>query len=208
MKSQLELMKRGWQDGEHAQRVRELGMEIVRKTGELGGLYLNLCKYIRANQVSPHTARYELFALGFPKTRVSEIIRVAYCNQKVWRDYEARLMGFNQTLRFARDNDGQLIGEPVREAMGMSQAEGEKDLKAREHCKAIFAPTASDRTLNQYAERFLKKAGKMYRRLKKVKVWKLGGFELVLRPISVTAPVTLNERSLSPALPGEPREGT
>lgn len=89
-------------DVQHMTKIREFGLAIASKSGELAGLYLTLCQYIRKNRVEAKLVSFELGQLGFRKQRVTEINRVAMAPEKVWLQYEARALGFDKTLAIAR----------------------------------------------------------------------------------------------------------
>lgn len=68
----------------------------------LEGLYLRLCDFIRFHQLQPDEAREALARAGMRKERVSEVLRVAAAPEDVYRDYEARLIGFRVALERSR----------------------------------------------------------------------------------------------------------
>lgn len=82
--------------------VQGLAIDIIRATGELGSRYLRLCLYIRQEKVSPKLVAYELKTLGFRKTRISEINRVAHSSDKLFTEYQAKVIGFDRCLELAR----------------------------------------------------------------------------------------------------------
>jgi len=86
--------------------IQELGKGIIVAMGELGEKYLRLILFIRANQVSPKLVSRELTNLGFKRSRVSEINRIAQCGDKLFKQYEAKLIGFNKILDLARTEKG------------------------------------------------------------------------------------------------------
>lgn len=89
-------------EAKHLEKIKEYGLQIVSKTGELAGLYLTLCTYIRQNKVDSKLVSYELSQVGFRKQRITEINRVATSPNDVWQQYEARALGFDKTLALAR----------------------------------------------------------------------------------------------------------
>lgn len=91
--------------------IRELGNEILRSTVRVGTLYLNLCTYIREQQVSPKLVSDQLGALGFSKSRISEINTVAMAADDVWNEYAARLIGMRKVLEVQRGNVVNLISD-------------------------------------------------------------------------------------------------
>lgn len=87
---------------EQATKITELGKDIIVATGELAGKYLALCMYIRQHKVPEPLVRVNLGQLGFKKSRVSEVLRVASASDKVFRPFEAKMIGFGRALEFAR----------------------------------------------------------------------------------------------------------
>lgn len=76
---------------------------VAKATIATGLLWLELCKYIRANALAPKVVSRELGALGFHKTRISEVNRVANAADEVWNEYEARGLGFRHALELVRN---------------------------------------------------------------------------------------------------------
>lgn len=93
----------------HTQMVEKIGSDIIKKTGELGGLYLQLCLYIRKNKVAPKLVSVTLTKQGFKRSRISEINRVAQASEKLFKDYEAKLIGFDKCLEFSRIENGKPV---------------------------------------------------------------------------------------------------
>lgn len=89
--------------------VEILGDAIIKKAGELAGLYLKLCLYIRQEKVAPKLVSYVLARQGFKRSRISEINRVANAPDKVFKEYEAKLIGFDKALEFSRIEDGKPV---------------------------------------------------------------------------------------------------
>jgi len=86
----------------HQTMVDKLGREIITAHGVTATKYLQLCLYIRENKVGPKTVSLSLGKLGFKRTRISEINRVAQASDKLFYDYEAKLIGFEKCLEFVR----------------------------------------------------------------------------------------------------------
>lgn len=95
--------------------IEATGREIIKATGEIAGKYLVLVNYIRSHKVGPKLVTDTLLKLGFKKTRVSEINRVAQASDEVFSKYQARAIGFDKALEMARkvDKDGKVIAEPT-----------------------------------------------------------------------------------------------
>jgi len=86
----------------HSEMIKAKGRDIITKTGELAGKYLELCLYIRQHKVAPKLVSFELSALGFKRSRVSEINRVAAASEKLFSEYQAKLIGFDKCLELSR----------------------------------------------------------------------------------------------------------
>lgn len=86
----------------HIQMVHKIGVEIIQSTGQLAGKYLELCLYIRRNKVGPKLVSQEMTKLGFKRSRVSEVNRVANSSDKLFSEYQAKLIGFDKCLEMAR----------------------------------------------------------------------------------------------------------
>jgi len=85
------------------EQLKAHGVAIAKATIATGLLWLNLCKYIRTNSIPPKVVSGELVALGFAKTRISEVNRVANASDEVWSEYEARGLGFRHALELVRN---------------------------------------------------------------------------------------------------------
>jgi len=86
-------------------KVRELGKAIIQSLGQVGEKYHALITYIRHNSVAPKLVTTEMAALGFNRTRISEVKRVAYAADDTFKAYEAKLIGFGNALQMARASD-------------------------------------------------------------------------------------------------------
>jgi len=95
----------------HIQMGHKLCREIVTQTGQLAGKYLELCLYIRSNKVAPKLVSIELGRLGFKRSRVSEINKVANASDKLFSDYQAKMIGFDKCLDLARV---EVVGEKAK----------------------------------------------------------------------------------------------
>lgn len=93
-----------------ANEVYRLGSELVKKLGEVGEKYRDLCKYIRDNKVDKKVVARELGKLGMKRARISMVNRIAFASDKVWKEYEAKLIGFHEAIDLARMEDGKLVG--------------------------------------------------------------------------------------------------
>jgi hypothetical protein len=107
--AKLEILELQTQDV-HEREIYAQGIAIGRATIATGLLWLNLCKYIRQHNVSPKVVSGQLVPLGFVKTRVSEVNRVANAPDPVWNEYEGRAIGFRATLELVRNGVPTPIG--------------------------------------------------------------------------------------------------
>jgi hypothetical protein len=73
---------------------------------EVGEKYVGVCKWIRSNAIPPRRVSELLLPLGYAKTRVSELNRIAQCADELWDEYEARQIGRNRMLELVRHSDG------------------------------------------------------------------------------------------------------
>ena len=82
--------------------VRRLGTEVIKATGAVAVKYHALVMFIRNNSVSPKLAAFELTSLGFKRSRVSEVNRIAHAKDEVFKEYAAKQIGFDRALELAR----------------------------------------------------------------------------------------------------------
>jgi len=87
---------------EQVAKLQELGREIIRATVLAGEKYLDLCKYIRQQNLDPKIVRHQLTELGFHKVRISEINKVSQAPDEIWNEFEAKTLGFKKVLELAR----------------------------------------------------------------------------------------------------------
>jgi len=90
------------EEAAHSQMLVNFGSSIIRKIGEAVQTYLELVTYIRHNKVAPKLVTFELRKIGFKKSKVSEINRVAHASDAVFNLYSAKIMGFDKVLELAR----------------------------------------------------------------------------------------------------------
>ena len=89
-------------DVANIQAIETIGLDIIRKTGEVAGAYLSLCLYIRQHEMAPKLVSLTLTKLGLKRSRVSEINKVAQSSEKLFKEYEARRIGFDKALDMSR----------------------------------------------------------------------------------------------------------
>lgn len=83
-------------------RLLDAGKALVSSIGDVAGKYLALVMVVREEKIMPKQATKVLLGLGFKKTRVSEVCRVAFASDEVFSKYQARLIGFDNALVLAR----------------------------------------------------------------------------------------------------------
>jgi len=126
---------------EKAQKVaiQEIGAAIVRGTVEVAVKYRELVGYIREHTVAPKLVTAWLTPLGFARSRISEIKKVADAPDKVYSAFIASEIGFKNALQLTRDaievvatvTDGDANTPAMMEiAEGQHQAEVEAEEKA------------------------------------------------------------------------------
>jgi len=165
--------------------VRETAEAIIKKTGEVAGLYLSLCLNIRQNKVAPTVVGRILKDLGFHRVRISEINKVANAPDDVFTNYQARAIGFNKALEFARVENESVVETPVARMLKdapispmsadeVNEAISEDDGKPEKEKKK----TSNAKQLDRVAAMFFKLCRKGN---KKTGVWKSGdGLKIVL----------------------------
>lgn len=80
--------------------------KVKEQENNLKGKWITLCERLRepGQGVTLNSREMTLIlrALGEPKSRVSEIIRVVSVDDKVWAQYKAQVIGFRAVLQLAR----------------------------------------------------------------------------------------------------------
>jgi len=166
--------------------VRECGEAIIKKTGEVAGLYLSLCLTIRENSIAPATVSVTLKALGFAKSRVAEINRVANAPEDVFTNYQARAIGFNKALEFARvDKDG-VHETPAAKLLAAGHPSPMSKDEIGEAVSDDDGKPSEDKKPASKAEKMNRAAAAIFKAATKPKVWKSGtGWQLVLSKCKV-----------------------
>lgn len=118
--------------------IEKIGKEIIEAGGRVTEKYWELCSYIHANKVDRKTVSREMGKLGFKRSRISEVNRVAN-DEKAFAGYEAKLIGFDRALEIARMNKAGDAAEPtpaalLMEASGvLTREDVEGEVKEIEH---------------------------------------------------------------------------
>jgi len=92
------------EDVKHVQGLFLAARDIVTTTLAVADSYVKLCRYIRDKQLQPNTVRSVMFACGFAKSRVSEVLKVASATKEKWDMIEAKALGFRKALDLTRDS--------------------------------------------------------------------------------------------------------
>lgn len=82
----------------------EKGRVVLNDLQKLTVSYLDLCSYIREQQIAPDDVTKVLLDCGFRKERVSEIKRVSYSSDEIFNAFRSRLIGWKTTLERVRRN--------------------------------------------------------------------------------------------------------
>jgi len=124
--------------------VAERGKAIIASVGEVGRKYLDLCQYIRDHSIAPKLVSNELGKLGFKRSRIAELNKVAGASDELWDAFQARRIGFKDTLELAR-KAAEGVGMVATEAAKLlvdKGAIGQEDVDA----EASAPPSGKGRT--------------------------------------------------------------
>lgn len=130
---------------------KAIAQEIIELTLKTGEKYFKLVKFIREKQISPRDSSKWLYDLGFHKTRISEIRRIAQAGDEVFNALEARMIGWRGALELSR---GEAIDEMKRAKVVTEDKELEAALsEARESITAeLEAETSGGDAAEKSAE--------------------------------------------------------
>jgi len=189
-------------------KFKDLSVEVITATMEVGKKYLNLCSYIRAEKIAPKQVTQWLLDLGFAKTRASEVNRVAQAPDEVFSQLQARALSWKGALDLARGGDElkqalladkeaiEVVGEVVREAVAAEESESSDDKPASAATLLKEYRAALDRHAIALLKLVAARKGKSVRAEK----WDLGsGWTLALVPSALpkgtqdTGPVTKSD---------------
>jgi len=112
--------------------IVRLGKELLAAVIGTGEKYLNLCKYIRQNEVAQKLVAADLGQLGFSRQTVSKINRVAGASDELWNEFEARSFGFNKMLQLSRGEKPNEATKQLAESMGQDVIEVAAEVKRLE----------------------------------------------------------------------------
>jgi len=84
------------------EQLRDLGRLFIRSALAVGDLYLRICDHIRAYDLDPDEVAQALRDASFPPSRISEIRRVAFAPDNLYREFMAQGLGFRVALEKTR----------------------------------------------------------------------------------------------------------
>lgn len=87
---------------QQSEKLQKLGVDIITQVGKVAEKYHALITYIRQAKCSPKLVSYEMGKLGFKRSRISEVKRVAFASDDTYSAYEAKLIGFDKAIELAR----------------------------------------------------------------------------------------------------------
>lgn len=90
----------------------QLARSVKASEGVLRSRYIELCKHIHAEQMTPEGVTWVLSSEGFPKERISEIKRVCFDTDENFQAFVKGLIGFRAAVEAARsapDSDPEVI---------------------------------------------------------------------------------------------------
>jgi len=86
----------------HIEFLADIGAKIVLGSAAVGEMYFQAAEYMRKHSLAKELVFDTWKELGFVKTRISEIYRIANSPNDIWREYEAKRLGFKQALNLTR----------------------------------------------------------------------------------------------------------
>jgi len=84
------------------EQLRDLGRLFIRSALAVGDLYLRICDHIRAYDLDPDEVTQALRDASFPPSRISEIRRVAFAPENLYREFMSKGLGFRVALEKTR----------------------------------------------------------------------------------------------------------
>lgn len=101
-------------------KIREFGEKLIGQASEQAKTYLDLCLYIRKEQVDKKLVAHTLSAQGFHKVRISEINRVATAPEEYFNQYAAKALGFKRVLQLVRGEGDKATATPAAKMLGIT----------------------------------------------------------------------------------------
>jgi len=93
---------RGQSRDESIAQLRELGELLIRGAVAVTDLYLRICTHIRAHDLDPDEVTQALRQAGFSAPRISELRRVAFAPEHIFKEFAATHIGFRVVLAKTR----------------------------------------------------------------------------------------------------------
>lgn len=141
----------------HIELLIQKGKDLITAVIGVGDKYLSLCKTIRENEIAPKLVSFELTKLGFSRSTVSKINKVAGASDDLWNSFEARAFGFNKMLELSRsEKEPNEATKLLADAMGadvidvtaqVEKLQGEEDRDAKEG--DLIEPTEEEKDAKQ-----------------------------------------------------------
>lgn len=78
--------------------LRELGELFIKSAVAVTDLYLRICLHIRSYDLDRDEVTPVLKQCGFPASRISELCRVAFAPENIFREFSATHIGFRVAL--------------------------------------------------------------------------------------------------------------
>lgn len=168
--------------------LANIGRQIIEKTGELGSLYLSLCLEIRKQKIAPKLVSFELTRLGFKRSRISEINRVANASDKTFKDFEARLIGFGKAIELSRAEKPGDVPQLTDAAKILVDEEAltQEDVDAMQAAETAPSPTAKPKAVTMKA--VAKKLASMATREKHIFAFKDVPYRVTVERLGKTGP--------------------
>jgi len=137
----------------HSDRLKELGIEVVKAVIDTADKYFAVVEYIRKHTLPPKLVAFELGQIGFARATVSKLNRLANAPADVFDLYAAKTVGFNKALKLTRgeaDNikkltDAHLTPEQ-QSAIEAAAAQAESEAEAEEAERGASDTTATRTT--------------------------------------------------------------
>lgn len=173
-----------------ADAIARYGREIIQAAAATAGKYLELCLYIRRHSVAQKLVAFELARLGFKRSRISEVNRISQAPDKVFKMYEAKLIGFDKALNMARCEKPGMAPSPTPAALLL---EKNHILNADEVASAVAAesaPSGGARSKRSAGSVLKSAAYILATKSTKDKVWtfKEGSYRVTVEKMEVTKP--------------------
>jgi hypothetical protein len=108
--------------------ITVLAKEIIKVHGLVAEKYRDLILYVRQHKVDPKLVTIRLLALGFKRSRISEVLKVAEAPANVFQPFAAKQIGFGRALEFARRDGRKIVVTEATTVLGISPKEAKTTL--------------------------------------------------------------------------------